>query len=147
MNADLIYSFNPASTAFSIDSTNGDITVQTAADLDVETTEVFYLSVEVRDDAATSADRLTYTYTVVIELTDVNEVKLTVKYFIIQPRLHTPMAEVCFWIYPENVRQCIVNTSQVKHLCHTSPYYETASMSWLKFYGILQKYFQPYLFL
>ena len=80
MNADLVYSFNPVSTAFSIDSTNGDITVQTAGDLDMETTEVFYLSVEVRDDAATSADRLTYTYTVVIELTDVNEVKLTILY-------------------------------------------------------------------
>ena len=90
MNADLVYSFNPASTAFSIDSANGDITVQTAGDLDMETTEVFYLSVEVRDDAATSADRLTYTYTVVIELTDVNEVKpMSVTYFINQPGLHT----------------------------------------------------------
>ena len=77
MNADLVYSFNPTSTAFSIDPSNGDITVQTASDLDMETTEVFYLSVEVRDDAATSADRLTYSYTVVVELTDINEVKQT----------------------------------------------------------------------
>ena len=74
MNSDLVYNFNPTTTVFSIDASNGDITVQTAADLDIETTEVFYLSVEVRDDAAIAADRLTYTYTVAVELTDVNEV-------------------------------------------------------------------------
>ena len=75
MNGNLVYSFNPATTAFSIDSSNGDITVQTSTDLDIETTQVFYLSVEVRDDATVTADRLTFTYTVVIELTDVNEVR------------------------------------------------------------------------